>query len=124
MNKEQRTAIAREMADRLMAWKLPEAFNPDGGISFKRESDFDHPEFGRTKYAPTGTNLFTHEQAVQMFLDVLPEHDAREQRDELLELLKAISESAVYIRNGECSVSMAIVRRVDAAIAKATGSPT
>lgn len=56
----------RAMATRLMGWKLPKDFSPDGGISFKRESDYDHPEFGRTKFEPIGTNLFSVAQAEQM----------------------------------------------------------
>lgn len=35
------------MVNRFLGWKIPDDFNPDGGISFKRESDFKHPEFGR-----------------------------------------------------------------------------
>lgn len=58
------------MADRLMGWKLPVDFNPDGGISFNREgrnySGYQHEW-------PTGTNLLTHEQAKAMFEYVLKE---------------------------------------------------
>jgi hypothetical protein len=59
--------IIRAAADKLMGWKLPEDFYPDCGISFKKLSDYDHPEFGRTKYEPTGTNLFNVTQARAMF---------------------------------------------------------
>lgn len=69
---EQRLDLAKAMAQRLMGWRLPADFNPDCGISFKRENDYEHPEFGRTTYFPTGTNLFTHEQAVGMLLAILP----------------------------------------------------
>ena len=65
---------ASEMATKFMAWKLPKDFNPDGGISFKRESDYNHPEFGRTRFEPTGTNLLTHEQAKAMFEFILGEN--------------------------------------------------
>lgn len=56
-----------KMVDRFLGWKLPADFYPDNGISFKRESDYEHPEFGRTKYEPTGTNLFHAGQAKEMF---------------------------------------------------------
>lgn len=69
---EQHLELAKAMAQRLMSWRLPADFTPDCGISFKRESDYDHPEYGRTTYFPTGTNLFTHEQAVSMLLAILP----------------------------------------------------
>lgn len=50
-----------QAVDRFLCWKLPEGFCPDNGISFKSESDY-----GRTKYAPTGTNLFDAQQAKAM----------------------------------------------------------
>jgi len=56
-----------KMVDRFLGWKLPADFCPDNGISFKRESDYEHPEFGRTKYEPSGTNLFHAGQAKEMF---------------------------------------------------------
>ena len=56
------------MVDRFLGWKLPADFGPDCGISFKRESDFDHPVYGRHKYAPIGTNLLNAEQAREMFM--------------------------------------------------------
>lgn len=59
------------LVDRFLAWKLPEDFAPDCGISFKRESDYEHPQFGRTKYEPVGTNLFTAVQATAMFEHLL-----------------------------------------------------
>ncbi len=56
-----------KMVDRFLGWKLPADFGPDGGISFKRESDYEHPVFGRTKCEPVGTNLFHAGQAKEMF---------------------------------------------------------
>lgn len=54
------------MVDRFLGWKLPKDFGPDCGISFKRESDYDHPIHGRTKYEPIGTNLLYAGQAREM----------------------------------------------------------
>lgn len=39
---------------------------------------------------------------------------------ELVEALRSVSESAVYLGRGECSVSMEVVRKVDAALTSAT----
>lgn len=52
------------MVDRFLGWKLPEDFNPDGGISFKKtfNEDTSHP----MKHEPTGTNLFSAAQAEAM----------------------------------------------------------
>ena len=49
------------MTERFLQWKLPEDFNPDGGISFS-------PTYndGRMKHNPVGTNLLSHNQATEM----------------------------------------------------------
>ena len=54
----------KRMVDRFLCWKLPENFNPDGGISFKRyfNENTPHP----MKQEPTGTNLFDATQAEEM----------------------------------------------------------
>jgi len=46
--------------NRFLGWKLPDDFSPDGGISFKK-GQFD----------TIGTNLFTAQQAQEMFEYVL-----------------------------------------------------
>jgi hypothetical protein len=51
------------MVDRFLAWKLPEDFNPDCGITFKALA---HPHSW-----PTGTNLMTATQATAMLEHVL-----------------------------------------------------
>jgi hypothetical protein len=53
-----------EMVRRFLSWKLPENFNPDGGISFKRE--FNENTAFPMKREPTGTNLFDYQQAKVM----------------------------------------------------------
>jgi len=52
------------MVNRFLQWRLPENFNPDGGISFKRyfNEQTDHP----MKSEPIGTNLFDYMQAKDM----------------------------------------------------------
>lgn len=54
----------KHMVDRFLAWKLPEEFNPDGGISFKREFN-EHTDYPM-KHEPSGTNLFDATQAHAM----------------------------------------------------------
>ena len=57
------------MVDRFLGWKLPEDFNPDGGISFKRTYN-DHLPMPM-KNEPIGTNLLTAIQAKAMLMYVL-----------------------------------------------------
>jgi hypothetical protein len=47
----------KQMADRLMVWKLPDNFRPVGGISFKK---------CQPGVWPVGTNLLSYEQACDM----------------------------------------------------------
>lgn len=53
------------MVDRFLGWRLPETFNPDCGISFKRTHSEQGP-IGPQKYEPSGTNLFDAQQATAM----------------------------------------------------------
>lgn len=63
MNEEQ----IKKAVNKFLGWRLPPDFSPDCGISFKREGDYDHPTYGRTKFEPVGTNLLTATQAEEMF---------------------------------------------------------
>lgn len=58
-------AQIKHMVDRFLGWRLPENFNPDGGISFKRTHSEQGP-WGPQKYEPSGTNVFDAEQATAM----------------------------------------------------------
>ncbi len=62
-------AMIKLMVSRFLAWKLPDNFSPDGGISFKPvlNENTPHP----MKAEPTGTNLFSAEQAEQMIRHML-----------------------------------------------------
>ena len=61
MTKEQIDA----MVQAFLRWKLPETFNPDNGIEFKRSEQW-HTE-GRTgPHWPIGTNLLTYAEAKAM----------------------------------------------------------
>lgn len=54
----------KHMVNRFLGWKLPENFNPDGGISFKKTFN-EHTAYPM-KNEPTGTNLFDASQATSM----------------------------------------------------------
>ncbi len=60
MNDEQ----IKHIVNRFLRWKLPDNFNPDGGISCKQffNEHTAHP----MKAEPTGTNLFNARQAEEM----------------------------------------------------------
>ena len=63
----------KHMVNRFLSWRLPESFNPDGGISFKKtfNEQMDPP----SKHVPSGTNLFDCDQAdamVRHMLEGLP----------------------------------------------------
>lgn len=57
-------AQIKHMVDRFLAWKLPENFSPDAGISFKAE--FNEGTEWPMKHQPCGTNLFDATQAEAM----------------------------------------------------------
>jgi len=54
----------KHMVDQFLQWKLPENFNPDGGISFEpiMNKHTTHP----MKREPVGTNLLDAQQAEAM----------------------------------------------------------
>ena len=62
--------LLRHMVTRFLSWRLPENFNPDGGISFARLA------FNGAPYPmPVGTNLLDQAEAmVRYMLDGRPEH--------------------------------------------------
>lgn len=59
----------KHMTEQFLRWKLPESFNPDGGITFDRE----YQGVGGTRYKrePVGTNLLDATQARAMVLHML-----------------------------------------------------
>lgn len=71
-------AQIKHMVDRFLAWKLPEDFHPDSGISFKREFNEHTP--WPMKHEPSGTNLFNADQAgamVRYMVENLPAPENR-----------------------------------------------
>ena len=54
----------QHMVDRFLSWRLPDDFNPDGGVNFQR---FGNPGTEHQYVnSPTGTNLFDAKQAEAM----------------------------------------------------------
>jgi hypothetical protein len=63
----------KHMVDRFLGWKLPENFNPDGGLYFEPYGNLGTPREYRRE--PVGTNLFDATQAeamVRYMLNGLP----------------------------------------------------
>ena len=65
------TATIDEMVSRFLCWKLPADFAPDAGISFDLEANAHMPPEYRHLHTPTGTNLFTADQAKAMLMHVV-----------------------------------------------------
>lgn len=66
-------AQIKHMVDRFLMWRLPEGFNPDGGISFKKTIN-EGTTYAHT-YSPVGTNLLGAGQAeamVRHMIDGMP----------------------------------------------------
>ena len=59
----------KHMVNRFLGWRLPENFNPDGGISFKKTFN-EHMQFPQ-KHEPSGTNLFGYDEALIMVRHML-----------------------------------------------------
>lgn len=70
LDEPQKMKITDEMVTRFLMWRLPDNFNPDCGISFKRTYNECSP-FGTSTHEPTGTNLLSADQARAMLEHVL-----------------------------------------------------
>lgn len=104
------------MVGRFLSWRLPDGFNPDGGISFKKTHSETGPS-GPQKHEPVGTNLFDAAQAEEMVRYMLdgmpmlaePSADHSPEKDTSGE-----HEWFTYGRlNWECCKVCGIVRRID-----------
>ena len=54
----------KHMVDRFLGWRLPESFNPDGGIRFERFGNAGTPH--QYEHRPVGTNILDADQATAM----------------------------------------------------------
>ncbi len=65
----------KHMVSRFLSWRLPDNFNPDGGIRFTPDFNVGIPKM-KMQHNPQGTNLFDATQAeamVRYMTDGLPE---------------------------------------------------
>lgn len=62
-------AQIKHMTERFLGWRLPENFQPDGGISFELNYNNGTPEGG--KHEPVGTNLLGYTQAKAMVVHMI-----------------------------------------------------
>jgi hypothetical protein len=65
LNITQHDEQIKHMVNRFLQWRLPENFNPDGGISFERMGNAHSPGWAY-KREPVGTNLFDATQTEEM----------------------------------------------------------
>lgn len=74
------------MTERFLGWKLPEDFNPDAGISFKKTyTGYDGKEYPNLV---SGTNLFNYDQAKLMVQHMVEGLDDR--KAEQMKVINAI----------------------------------
>jgi hypothetical protein len=59
----------KHMVECFLAWKLPDDFNPDGGVAFTPTFNDHLP--APMRHEPTGTNLLTYTQAEAMVRHML-----------------------------------------------------
>ena len=93
------STVPDELVTRFLCWKLPKGFAPDGGIVFDKHQNHH--------FTPTGTNLFTADQAKQMFEYLLEGEPVALQirtdnKEVLVNLLKdkaELIEYAKYLKN-------------------------
>lgn len=73
----EKNELMKKMVDRFLGWKLPESFNPDGGIVFTRVTN--EGTAWAHKNEPVGTNVFTAVEAramVEYMLEGIDLNDA------------------------------------------------
>lgn len=81
-------AQIKYMVDRFLNWRLPEPWNPDNGVSYKR------PNYAHAPAAhdwPSGTNLFDATQAdamVRHMIEGVPSTVSMPGRDEITRVIK------------------------------------
>lgn len=87
----------KHMVNRFLSWKLPESFNPDGGISFKKT--FNEHTAHPMKHEPTGTNLFDYTQAESMARHMVEGMPTVGQADEVERLQSELGSVHAHLRH-------------------------
>lgn len=118
----------KHMVNRFLSWKLPENFNPDGGITFKR--DFNEGTPWPMKHEPSGTNLLDATQAeamVRHMIDGLPgisdDLVAPALLENLRELYALVRGECPSLFNEDSGGNAELEMDIIDAIAKAEGRP-
>ena len=76
----------KHMVNRFLGWKLPDNFNPDGGIGFKRTFNDHLPT--PSKNEPSGTNLFDAAQAEAMVRYMVEGLPSQLTQDNIIQLIR------------------------------------
>lgn len=99
--------LDKYMVDRFLSWRLPENFNPDAGISFKKtfNEHTSHP----MKHEPTGTNLFDVTQATAMVRYMLEGAPHKVLLDKLLADNVVLAETLAFYADPETYFAIAFV---------------
>jgi len=99
------------MVGRFLSWKLPDNFNPDGGINF--DATLNKGSAFERRREPVGTNLFDYQQAksmVRYMLDGLPAAKPPEGAPEIPPTLEeahtALRVMATESRNTEAFITL------------------
>ncbi len=87
-------AQIKHMVDRFLGWKLPENFNPDGGIRFK--ATFNEHTAHPMKNEPSGTNLFDATQADAMVRYMIEGMPTGVRVPDIEELLASVNRAVMF----------------------------
>lgn len=101
-------ALAQQLTDRFLWWKLPTDFHPDCGIHFDADAAIKMNPIN-SKYEPVGTNLFSATQAKEMFLWLLrPYSAAAQQHQEPSEVAQAAKRLFILTRELKKLVDLSV----------------
>lgn len=81
--------LIKAMVSKFLGWKLPAHFNPDAGISFTKKYNVGTPY--ERNHEPVGTNLFTADQAMEMFEFCASEAVAAWEAEKLLPMQRQVA---------------------------------
>lgn len=103
--------VVKHLVDRFLGWRLPKDFHPDCGISFDREYNVSYNAnqgLPPSIHEPIGTNLFTADQAKEMFRFLLENEDGTpflSSRDTYWkERVKDLEQDFIIFKRPECNV--------------------
>lgn len=107
--------LIEHMTRRFLAWRLPDDFCPDAGISFKATFN-EHLPSGPMRHEPTGTNLLTYQQARAMVCHLLEGSSYRRSRDAMREAMNIVVCAQGMIRKAIDQAPYKVARNAAASI--------